>query len=147
MASLPDMSDERVLDLLSKQMARYDAIVSRLASTGVQVKTWCVTAVGAISALAVNNKNSSLFAVGLAIVALFMLLDVFYLWLERRFRQGAFDLIHRVADGEVTHLREFFTNRPPPQSRRAAVGVVFSASIFPFYFMTTTLLVIGLLTT
>lgn len=145
---LPDLPDDRVLALLSDQLGRYDAIVTRLAGTGVQVKTWCVTTVGAVSALAVNGENSSLFAVGLAITGLFMVLDVFYLRLERRFRDGANRLVQRVANDEISHLGEFFiTNRPPRESRWTSFAALVSPSILPFYSMTTILLVIGLLTT
>jgi hypothetical protein len=140
-----DLPDERVTDLLDKQVNRYEAIVARLANNGVRVKTWCVTAVGAVSALAVNNNRTGLFAVALAILAVFMALDVQYLWLERRFRAGAHELIQRVASDEVRSVREFFTNRPPPRSRREnVIEVIKSFTIWPFYLAIAALLLLGL---
>lgn len=143
-----DLPDERIVDLLDKQVGRYQAIVARLANNSVQVKTWCVTAVGAVSALAVNNHRASLFGVALAILALFMFLDVNYLWLERRFRNGAYVLVRRVLDGEVDSMREFFANRPPPRSSSPRIStVVKSFTILPFYSVMAALLVVGLITT
>jgi hypothetical protein len=141
-----DLPDERMTDLVEKQVVRYDAIVARLANNGVQVKTWCVTTVAAVSALAVNNHRSALFAVGLGVLVLFMALDVQYLWLERRFRDGAHQLVTRIEAGQVASLREFFTNRPPPRSRRGSVlKIVTSFAILPFYGGMAVFLIIGLL--
>lgn len=88
-----DLPEQRTTDLLGDQVNRYEAIVALLATNSVQAKTWWVTTVGAVATLAVNNHRPGLFAVALGILALFMALDVQYLWLERRFRDGAFDLI------------------------------------------------------
>jgi len=139
-----ELPDELLLDLLGKQVDRYNAIVSRLASNGVQVKTWCVTAVGAVSALAVNNDDKGLFGVGLAILALFFILDVFYLWLERRFREGGYRLAQKVTDGEVINMLELFTNRPPPRPSWGIGSVIRSTAIYPFYIVTASLSLIGL---
>jgi hypothetical protein len=143
-----DLPDARLTELLADQVDRYEAIVARLANNGVRVKTWCVTTIGAVSAVAVNNHRSGLFAVALAILAVFMVLDVQYLWLERRFREGSHELVRRVESGEVDRLREFFTNRPPPRSRRGSVvEVIRSFTIFPFYLGAGLLLLLGLVTT
>src|SRR2546430_1104621 len=119
-----DLPDERIADLLDKQVNRYQAIVARLANNSVQVKTWCVTAVGAISAIAVNNHRAGLFGVALAILGLFMALDVQYLWLERRFRDASHTLVQHVATDEVGNLRDFFSSHPPPRSQRGTVADV-----------------------
>ena len=79
---ISDLPDARITDLVDKQVNRYQAVAARLANNCVQVKTWCVTAVGAIAALGVNNDKPALFGVGLAIVVIFMALDVQYLWLS-----------------------------------------------------------------
>jgi hypothetical protein len=116
-----DLPDEAFRELLDKQLNRYATTAAQLSGYGVQVKTWCVTTVGAVAALAVNNDRSALFAVALGILAVFMFLDVRYLWLERRFKAGAYALIERVEKSEVERLREFFTNRPPPRAERGSV--------------------------
>jgi hypothetical protein len=160
---VPLEPDERSLELLEKQIDRYNGIVSRLANNSVQVKTWCVTAVGAVAAVAVNNGRSSLFVVALAILGVFMLLDVNYLFLERRFRAGAHDLVQRVVSAEQ---RQFFVTRPPAlHGRRLGVGlrtflkrvlglrdggtgeVMLSFTILPFYLTIACLLLLGAITT
>src|SRR3954468_15616571 len=117
----PGVPEPRIVELLERQTDRYQGVVSRLANNSVQVKTWCVTAVGAVSAVAVNNGRSSLFLVALAILGVFMLLDVNYLFLERRFRAGAHDLVQKVVSAEQ---RQFFVTRPPAlHGRRLGVGL------------------------
>lgn len=143
-----DLPDARITDLVDKQVTRYHAVAARLASNCVQVKTWCVTAVGAIAALAVNNDEPALFGVGLAIVAIFMALDVQYLWLERRFREGAHQLVQRASKGEIEALSELFATRAPPRGERGGVlSVVKSFTILPFYVFVAALLIVGAVAT
>jgi hypothetical protein len=143
-----DLPDARITELVDKQVNRYHAVAARLANNCVQVKTWCVTAVGAIAALAVNNDEPALFGVGLAIVVTFMALDVQYLWLERRFRDGAHQLVQRAAKGEIEELPELFATRPPPRGQRGSVvSVVTSFTILPFYAFVAALLLVGAVAT
>src|SRR4051794_8305121 len=79
--------DARSLDVLSGQLDRYQAVISRLANNQVQVKTWCVTALAALAALAVNNKEQGPLAIGLVVLCTFFFLDAYYLALERHFRE------------------------------------------------------------
>ena len=104
--SANQLSDAIVLELLGKQVDRYHSTAARLASYCVQVKTWCVTAIGAIAALAVNNNRPSLFGIGMAVLALFMLLDVQYLSLERRFRDAAHTLAMKADRPATIRARE-----------------------------------------
>lgn len=172
----PTHTEKEILDLLDKQVTRYQAIVTRLASNSVQVKTWCVTAVGALAAVAVNNDRGGLFFVALAILVIFMLLDVQYLWLERRFRDGAHQLVRQVvgseprplaAGGEGAPLYAFFATRPPATrgGRRLGVAIrtfmirtfrltrggvgetMLSFTILPFYLVIAALLLVGVVAT
>ena len=142
-----DLPEERIVDLLDKQINRYHAIVGRFANNSVQVKTWCVTAVGAVSALAVNNERDSLFLVALAILGLFMLLDAYYLSLERRFRAGGQKLVADVASGSVGHIDRFFVPGPAGSAFSGVGGALRSVVVLPFYAVTAGLLLVGFLTT
>jgi hypothetical protein len=143
-----DLPDARITDLVDKQVNRYQAVAARLANSCVQVKTWCVTAVGAIAALAVNNDKPALFGVGLALVVIFMALDVQYLWLERRFRDGAHQLVQRATRGDIEALSELFDTRPPPREQRGSiVSVVTAFTILPFYAFIAALLLLGAVAT
>ena len=168
----PGLTDKEILQLLDKQVDRYQTTAARLANNSVQVKTWCVTAVGALAAVGVNNSRSSLFLVALAILLLFMLLDVQYLWLERRFRDGAYRLVAEVVGdnpslyavgGRGTPMKAFFANRAPSvaSARRPGVATrdflrrrlrlkrlglgetMLSFTILPFYLVVAALLLVG----
>jgi uncharacterized membrane protein len=143
-----DLPDPRIVDLLQRQVDRYQGIVTRLAGNSLQVKTWCITSTAAISALAVNNSRADLFGVAIAVLVVFMVLDVNYLWLERRFRDASYLLVRKVEDGKIDDFRELFQNRPPPRSDSTGVtSVLRSFTILPFYAVVAALLILGLLTT
>lgn len=98
--------DDRVLDLLDKQLGRYQQIVARLAGNGVQVKTWCFTAAAALATIAIDRGRPELFAVALVLVGAFFFLDAYYLTLERHFRDVSTDLAKRVIRGEEVDADE-----------------------------------------
>jgi hypothetical protein len=108
---LPDV-DDRALDLLAKQLGRYQQVVSRLASNSVQVKTWCCTATAALAAIAIDRSRPELFAVGLLLVCAFFYLDAYYLMLERHFRNASTDLAERVITGVSFEWRELVVIAP-----------------------------------
>jgi hypothetical protein len=108
---LPDV-DDRALDLLEKQLGRYQQIVSRLAGNSVQVKTWCCTATAALAAIAIERSRPELFAVALLLVGAFFYLDAYYLVLERHFRNASTDLAERVITGVSFEWRELVVITP-----------------------------------
>jgi len=104
--------DDRTVDLLERQLARYQQIIGRLAGNSVQVKTWCFTASAALAALAIDRDQREIFAVTLVLVGTFFYLDSYYLALERHFRRQSSDVATRVATGEDVPLVELVTIAP-----------------------------------
>ena len=72
--------------------------IDRMSRCSFQSKAWCVTIISALVALYLNANNKG--CIGIAIMAsvLFMLLDVYYLYLER----GYIELYNIVAEIKVT---------------------------------------------
>lgn len=96
MPSEGELPESQALDLLNKQLDRYQAVVSRLADNQVQVKTWCVTALAALASLAINNGQRGPLVIGLVAVIAFFFLDAYYLSLERHFRDQSRRLVDDV---------------------------------------------------
>ena len=140
----PDL-DDRTLDLLSKQLDRYGVIVGRLGGNSVQAKTWCLTAIAALAAVAINNDKPSLLWLGFPVLITFLILDAYYLALERAFRQRS----HAVAtsgEAQLSWSDLVLVDKPAGSTgvRRVAASV-WSGGIWPFYVGVSTVLLVGLL--
>jgi hypothetical protein len=103
---VPRDVDDRVLDLLEKQLTRYQQIIGRLAGNSVQVKTWCFTATVAVAAIAIDRDRPEMFAAALVLVGAFFYLDAYYLALEQHFRRVSTDLAERVMGAAPVEPRE-----------------------------------------
>jgi len=128
---------------------RYQSVITRLANNGVQVKTWCVTALAALVALAADAGRPELLIVALAVVLTFCMLDAYYLSLERHFRQVSQQLVERVGRGEATGWTVFFKVEGPGAERdwSRIVACAKSLAISPFYVGVGALLIVGLFVT
>lgn len=123
--------DAETLELLSHQVGRYQALISRLAGNSVQVKTWSVTLAAAVAALAVNNAKPALLLVAVVVLSAFGTLDAYYLSLERHFRAAAARAPQSVEDD----WRGLFHIEAPPARGRTMrwLQAISSGSILGFY--------------
>jgi hypothetical protein len=144
MAELPD---QRTLDLLDRQLGRYQDLVGRLASASAQVKTWCVTVVAGLVAVAVGQHRSALVLLGLVVLIPFAYLDAYYLALERGFRRSSRDLVERVAGDHLDDWTKLVTVEAPGahEGWRTIVSCARSTGIWPFYLALAVLLAAGAL--
>ncbi len=139
--------EPQTLDLLDKQVGRYQLVIGRLSGYGVQVKTWCVTVAAAAAALAANNDTPELFVVGIVATVGFSLLDAFALSVERHFREVSDALVDKVVAGQQPEWSSFFKLEPPRGTRhdwRLLLKAGKSVTIAPFYGLVAGLLAVGL---
>ena len=139
--------EPETLDLLEKQVGRYQLVIGRLSGYGVQVKTWCVTVAAAAAALAANNDKPELFVVGIVAAVGFSLLDAFALSVERHFRHASDALVDKVVAGEEPEWPSFFKLEPPRGTRhdwRLLLKAGKSLTIAPFYGLVAGALAAGL---
>jgi hypothetical protein len=142
-----ELPERDVLDQLERQLARYQAIIARLAISSTQVKTWCVTALGALVALAVNRDEPRLLAVGVALVIGFYVLDCYYLVVERHFRDHSARLVDDLAAGRIedwTRLAKVEGPKLGAKQWRAIAECGKSLAVSPFYAVLALLLAVGL---
>jgi hypothetical protein len=140
-------SSEKDLDLLGKQLDRYQAIISRLANNGVQVKTWCVTVVAALTGVALNTREATLLLAATLIVFAFVVLDSYYLSLERHFRKASDRLAGDFEAEELRgRLRLLQIEGPKGGSPWGAVAACApSLAVTPFYLGIAALVLVGAL--
>lgn len=112
-------------------------VISRMANNSANCKTWCVTIVTALFALAIDKGKPRALLLGLIPLGLFFFLDAYYLSLEHDFRKiyNSFVAKLRAADptaaGDVYDLS--LTNNCFLQRAKATARQVGSFSILPFY--------------
>lgn len=130
---------------LNGQLDRYQGVIARLSSNQVQVKTWCVTGVAALTALAINNDERGILALGIAVLAIFFILDAYYLCLERHFRSEARRLAESFhADMDVAALVSMEgPGRGIGQVWAATRSCGLSLAVSPFYLGLLVILAIG----
>jgi hypothetical protein len=138
-----DKPDAQALELIGRQLDRYQAVIARLAGNQLQVKTWCVTALAALAAVAVNGSERGVAALGVVVLITFLILDAYYLSLERHFR----DESEKVADKTVCDWRAAFSIEAPPRERRASWQALrrcgASLALSPFYLGLLVIVVLG----
>jgi len=123
-----EIATERLADLRVKYLEMVQSIVSRMASNGAAVKTFCITIVTTVSGFAITLQRPSVAIFALLPVAIFALLDAQFLRIERRFR-GLFDRI-RIEDWAVMPSFDLGLKSAP---RMSYFGALSSWSISSFY--------------
>ena len=99
-------NDERLI----KHLEMIQGVVNRLAGNSFAMKGWSVALVSALIAIAVDKGDSGFAFAGLLPAVLFWILDGYFLWQERLFRQ----LFEAVRSGKRNKAEDFFTMDASP---------------------------------
>ncbi len=135
------MNVDQKLDVDSAAVLNYlntvQSIINRMAGNSANCKTWCVTIVTAVIALAAQLKAPNHAWISVVPIIIFCFLDSFYLALERHFIDVYSSVAKKVRSGQL--VREDLFNIPKPREETVAAQVcsiadaAWSASILPFY--------------
>jgi hypothetical protein len=104
------------------------AVVTRMAGNSFLLKGWTVTLISALLAFAAKDADRGFIAVVWIPVLPFVLLDSYYLWQERLFR----DLYDRVRQSPAT-TSDFAMGTTPGGPRLTWPAAFFSRTILIFY--------------
>ena len=131
------MSDNQTLNHESPAVLGHlqivQGVIQRMAENSRSCKVWCVTLVSAILVLVAQTKESQHALIALAPIALFWLLDSYYLALERGFRESYDALVGKVHDGQL-RISDLFEVIPGGSTARGFFSAMFtSPSTLPFY--------------
>ena len=83
-------------------------VIGHMATNSASCKTWCVTLVSAIIVIIAGQGKPNYVWISVVPIALFMLLDAYYLSLERQFRSVYNDLVRKLRFGKATIDDVFF---------------------------------------
>src|SRR6266849_609668 len=113
-------------------------VIGRVASNSASAKTWCVTLVSAIVVVVAEKGGPpDLIWISLLPVALFFLLDAYYLGLERQFRERYNTFIKKLHE-EKAKVDDVFIVTPGgdlADTLWEAFKACGSVSVWPFYIL------------
>lgn len=131
------MSDSKPLGPESSAVQTHlqimQGVIQRMADNSRSCKVWCVTLVSAILVLVARTGKADHILIALAPTVLFLVLDAYYLGLERGFR-GSYDAFVAKVHGASVSVPDLFPVRTSGSIPRHFFWAVFrSFSILPFY--------------
>ena len=104
-------------------------VIERMANNSFLIKGWCITLVSALLALATQDNSKKLIIVVLFPAFMFWLLDSYFLWQERLFRQK-YQEITQVAPESI----DFSLNVSSVEGQTDSwLRIIFSKTLLLFY--------------
>lgn len=128
------MSDLGSIDREGVQMhlSLLQGIIQRMARNSLHVKTWCIALVSAILALAGQKEKLNLGLIALLPILLFLLMDGYYLALERCFRFQYDELVKKWSAGELM-AADLYRIHPCRNLPLETLRAIRSFAVWPFY--------------
>lgn len=107
-------------------------VIERMAGNSAQAKAWCVTLVSAILVVVANNNKASYAFIALVPTILFAALDVYYLALEKGFRNAYTQFVANLHHG-ITTTDDLFAVAPIGSASKLQWKAIKSFSVWGFY--------------
>ncbi len=130
------MAEEERLDHASPAVQKHievmQGVIARMAGNSRSCKVWCVTLVAATLVLVARTGEPRHALIALAPTFLFLILDSYYLALERAFRSSYSDFVSKLHEGELS-LPELFKVAPTGMGFALVGRCLGSVSIWLFY--------------
>ena len=102
-------------------------VITRMNSNSFQIKTWTITLIAALLALAVNSKNHGYVLTACLPTFVFWLLDSYYLQQEKKFR----GIYNDIVEGKISCYKMPLDNYHG--SSDSCVNAAFSKTVILFY--------------
>lgn len=108
------------------------AVIQRMASNSASCKAWCITLVAAILVIVADKGRPSYALIAAIPTLLFLVLDTYYLTLERCFRNSYNEFIDKVHDRRIV-AADLYAVTPKGSLPKVFAQSLGSFSIWPFY--------------
>ena len=115
-------------DAVRAHLSILQAVIQRMAGNSASCKTWCILMV-VVMLLLSGRKDMPLAFIP---AVLFLILDTYYLALERAFRGSYNAFVRKLHEGEVA-LSDLYVVRPKGRIGRRFAQSLGSFAIWPFY--------------
>lgn len=107
-------------------------VIQRMADSSRSCKLWCITIVSATLVLSVTNVCPDFIQLAVLPTIIFLILDTYYLALERRFRCSYSNFTNKLHNREL-EPSDLFKIAPIGSKYRQFFSSFLSFSIFSFY--------------
>lgn len=107
-------------------------IITRMAENSRSCKLWCITLVAAVLVLVARTEQPDYALLALLPAILFLLLDTYYLALERAFRVSYNAFVRKLHSGELSSA-DLYRLAPTGSIPRLFFACLKSFAIWPFY--------------
>lgn len=131
-------NDNTIISFADSEVQGYisqlDSIINRMASNSANAKNWLMTLIAAVIAIQWSQDNLDKIRWLLAPTVLFMLTDMYYLGMERRFKNIQKNFIKDVREGK--DIKESIYSIPKSSKCEQICNTfctIDSLSIWPFY--------------
>ena len=108
------------------------AVIQRMAANSASCKAWCITLVSAILVIVADKGKPHYAFIAVIPTILFLILDTYYLSLERCFRESYNCFIEKLHAGKVDPC-DVYCVTPSGSVLRTFGKCLLSFSVWPFY--------------
>jgi hypothetical protein len=108
------------------------SVIERMASNSTASKAWCITIVSAVLVIVADRGKPDFAFLALIPNILFMLLDAYYLALEKGFRNSYNHFVKKIHNGTLTSEDLFFVS-PYGRPSLLQIEAFKSFSVWGFY--------------
>ena len=108
------------------------SVIQRMGANSASSKAWCITLVSAILVIVADKGKPQYALIAVIPDALFLVLDAYYLALEKMFRQSYNSFIDKLHSGRVV-ASDLYAVAPSGSLFNVFFASLLSFSIWPFY--------------
>ncbi|MFX0138653.1 MAG: hypothetical protein ACFFDN_33735 [Candidatus Hodarchaeota archaeon] len=108
------------------------SVIQRMASNSASCKAWCITLVSAILVIVADKGKPQYSLIAIIPAVLFLVLDTYYLALERIYRQSYNDFIEKLHSRKVV-VSDLYAVSPARSLLKAFFPSLLSFSVWPLY--------------
>lgn len=113
-------------------LAIAQSVIQRMATNSTSCKAWCITLVSAILVIVADKGKPQFTIIAVIPTILFLVLDAYYLALERCFRESYNGFIEKLHGGRIGSS-DLYAITPCGSQARAFMQSLGSFSIWPLY--------------
>lgn len=128
--------EEKKTDINSQAVQSHlnitQSVIQRMATNSSSCKAWCITVVSAILVIVADKGKSQYAYIAIIPNILFLVLDTYYLALEKMFRISYNDFIKKLHEN-VIDSSDLFVVIPKGNLIKMFFKSIISFSVWPFY--------------
>ena len=117
---------------VQKHLEIVQGVITRMSVNSRSCKVWCVTLVSAVLVLIARTEQPDYALIALIPAVLFLILDTYYLALEKGFRGSYESFVSKIVGGKLTPS-DLYTVAPSGSNLGRVTASLLSFSIWPFY--------------